>query len=288
MALGTAVDHSVSATDSLQVGLVGRGIQLSRTPAMHCAEGAAQGLAYHYDLIDPDTMDDAPPLSQLIAKAEADGFAGLNITFPYKREVIGLLDEMSDAATRVGAVNTVVFRDGKRFGHNTDYWGFAESLKRGLPETVKTNVLLLGAGGAGGAVAHALKDCGTTNLMIFDRDPVLAEALALDAGAEAVTDLHAAAALADGIVNATPMGMAKLPGMAIPAALIAPRHWVTDIVYFPRETELLATARAKGCTVLDGSGMAVFQAVRAFQLFSGLTPDADRMRATFEALNPET
>lgn len=267
---------------TVQVGLVGRGILLSRTPGMHIAEGRALGLDYRYDFIDPDTMDDDPGLATLLDRAEAQGFAGLNVTFPYKREVIDLLDVLSDAAQKVGAVNTVVFRDGKRFGHNTDFWGFAESLRRGLPNFDRKVVLLLGAGGAGGAVGHALRETGVETVLVYDTSIAAAEALAKDIGGQAVTDLAKAAAEANGIVNATPMGMAKLPGMAIPADLIAPHHWVADIVYFPRETELLTTARAKGCAVLDGSGMAVFQAVRAFQLFTGLEPDPARMRETFE------
>lgn len=277
-----------NAAPSVQVGLVGRGILLSRTPGMHVAEGQALGLDYSYDFIDPDAMERDPTLAELLDEAEAAGFAGLNVTFPYKREVIGLLDGLSDAAGKVGAVNTVVFRDGKRFGHNTDFWGFAESVRQGLPGVARDGVLLLGAGGAGGAVGHALRDVGAKTVFVYDQSPEVAEALAQDIGGRAVRDLAAAAAEADGIVNATPMGMAKLPGMAIPAEMIEPRHWVADIVYFPRETELLATARAKGCAVLDGSGMAVFQAVRAFKLFTGLDPDPARMRATFEAFQDPT
>lgn len=286
MTLGPAeVAHSASDTDAprVQVGLVGRGILLSRTPGMHVAEGKALGLDYVYDLIDPDTMDTDVPLADLLDQAEARGFAGLNVTFPYKREVIELLDGLSEAAQKVGAVNTIVFRNGQRFGHNTDFWGFAESLRQGLPDAQRDAVLLLGAGGAGGAVAHALREAGVETILVHDQNADAAAALAKAIDGQAVSDLGAAAARADGIVNATPMGMAKLPGMAIPADLIEPRHWVADIVYFPRETELLATARAKGCAVLDGSGMAVFQAVRAFKLFTGLEPDPARMRATFEA-----
>jgi shikimate dehydrogenase len=273
---------------SVRVGLVGHGIQLSRTPAMHVAEGTALGLDYRYDVIDPETMPDQPTLATLLDRAEADGFAGLNVTFPYKREVIGLLDELSPAAEKVGAVNTVVFRDGLRRGHNTDFWGFAESLRQGLPGAALDRVLLLGAGGAGGAVAHALRDLGVRDLAIFDRDAEAANRLAAQVDGRPVTDPADAAVTAQGIVNTTPMGMAKLPGTAIDPALLEPRHWVADIVYFPRETELLAKARARGCRVLDGSGMAVFQAVRAFELFSGLAPDPDRMRATFEAFTDTT
>ena len=102
--------------------------------------------------------------------------------------------------------------------------------------------------------------------------------------AEAASD-PSCAAQADGIVNATPVGMEKLPGLPIPPEALAPRHWVADVVYFPLETALLRAARAKGCRVLPGSGMAIFQAVRAFGLFTGLTADPARMRATFEAFD---
>ncbi|WP_372604979.1 shikimate dehydrogenase [Actibacterium sp.] len=270
----------------LRVGLIGKGIQLSRTPAMHEAEGRAQGLDLHYDLIDPDAMTGPQPtLAQMLDAAQDAGFAGVNVTFPYKKAVIALLDDISAPARVVGAVNTVVFADGKRRGHNTDYWGFAESLRRGLVGANMDSVLLLGAGGAGGAVAHALVSLGVKQLMITDRDPAAAASLAAEVGGTAVTDLAAAAKAADGIVNATPMGMAKLPGTAIDTALLEPRHWVADIVYFPLETELLRAARTRGCRILNGSGMAVFQAVRAFSLFTGLTPDTNRMRATFEAFS---
>ena len=275
----------------LRVGLVGQGIGPSRTPAMHEAEGRALGLDYRYRLLDPAAMPPPRPvLAELLDAAERAGYAGLNVTYPYKTAVMELLDDLSDAARLVGAVNTVVFRDGRRRGHNTDFWGFAESVRRGLPGAALDRVLLVGAGGAGAAIAHALRTLGTRVLLIADIDPAAAERLAGRVNAAAGSDLAqpapamaAAAAAADGIVNATPVGMAKLPGSAIDPALLAPRHWVADIVYFPLETELLRAARAQGCRSLDGSGMAVFQAVRAFELFTGFAPDADRMRAAFEA-----
>jgi len=171
-AAGSARD----ALPSVRVGLIGRGIQLSRTPPMHEAEGAALGLAYRYDLI--DTEAGAPDdLAALVAQAEAEGFAGLNVTYPYKQAALSLLDTLSDAAGRVGAVNTIVFRGGKRYGHNTDFWGFAESLRQGLPGAEMGTVLLIGAGGAGGAVAHALAELGADRIVIADTRPGAAEAL---------------------------------------------------------------------------------------------------------------
>lgn len=271
----------------LRLGLVGSGIQLSRTPKMHEAEASAQGFACRYELIDTDEGSHGT-LAQILARAEAEGFAGLNITYPYKREAMCLLDTLSDAARTVGAVNTILFRDGQRRGHNTDFWGFAESVRRGLPGAAMDTVLLIGAGGAGAAVAHALADLGARCILIADTRPQAAETLAgalRPAGiAAAVRDLAEAAAAADGIVNATPMGMLKLPGTAIDPTLLEKRHWVADVVYFPLETALLAAARAAGCDTLSGEGMAVFQAVRAFELFTGRPANPDRMCATFRAL----
>ncbi|MCB1336343.1 MAG: shikimate dehydrogenase [Maritimibacter sp.] len=280
-------DDPPGAPPDWRVGLIGKGIGLSRTPAMHVAEAQAQGRHLRYDLIDPDAMEGPEPsLAEMIDAAEAAGFAGVNVTYPYKKAAVGLVDALSDAARRVGAVNTLVFDGGWRRGHNTDAWGFAESLRLGLPGARKGQVLLLGAGGAGGAVAHALKASGVAVLGIHDLDRAAAERLAAEVGGQVVDDLARAAKVADGIVNATPMGMVKLPGSAIDTGLLAPRHWVADIVYFPLETALLRAARRAGCRTLSGEGMAVFQAVRAFALFTGLEADANRMRATFAGFDP--
>jgi shikimate dehydrogenase len=274
------------------VGLIGAGIQASRTPAMHEREGAELGLRYIYRLIDLETPGVAAlGLAALVDAAEALGFSGLNITHPCKQAVIPLLTDLSDDARALGAVNTVVFRDGRRIGHNTDGWGFAESFRRGLPEVARNRIVQLGAGGGGAAVAHAALTLGAGHLALFDTDPgkarQLAERLGARFGAERIatgTDLAAEMAAADGLIHATPTGMAKYPGLPLPAALLQPRHWVAEIVYFPLETELLRVARGMGCSTLDGGGMAVFQAVAAFRLFTGVTPDADRMRRHFASM----
>ncbi|NDV99899.1 shikimate dehydrogenase [Salipiger sp. PrR002] len=281
--------------DSLLAGLIGQGIALSRTPLMQMEEARAQGLFTTYKKLDMDAPQRKDmTLAQMVSAAEAAGFDGLNITYPYKIDVIDLLDELSESARAVGAVNTVVFENGKRTGHNTDMWGFAESFRRGLDGADTRHALLLGAGGAGVAVAHALADCGVETLSIFDTDPARAEGLAKLVASnrpgtktQAVSDIAAlfAEGRPNGVVNCTPMGMAKLPGMAIDEDLIDADLWVADIVYFPLETQLIATARAKGCRVLPGSGMAVFQAVRAFELFTGRPADPVRMKATFDAFD---
>lgn len=276
-------------TPSILAGLIGSGIQGSRTPALHEREGDAQGLRYLYRLIDLDRLGlDSSALPDLLTAAERMGFTGLNITFPCKQAVIPLLDELSAEARGIGAVNTVVLKDGKRVGHNTDCLGFAEGFRRGLPDVARARVVQMGAGGAGAAVAHALLGEGIEQLSIFDVEPARAQALADNlnqhfgaARAQVGEDLAAAMAVADGLVNTTPMGMAKLPGTPVPKELLRASLWVAEIVYFPLQTELLRDARALGCRTLDGGTMAVFQAVKAFELFSGREADAQRMLEHF-------
>lgn len=278
---------------SFLVGLIGAGIQASRTPALHEREAAEQGLEYEYRLLDLDLLGmDAEDLPELLATAERAGFAGLNITFPCKQSVVPLLTDLSEDARALGAVNTVVLREGRRIGHNTDWWGFAEGFRRGLPGAALERVVQLGAGGAGSAVAHAALTLGVRRLELFDLEPARARQLAADLSARfgagravAGESLDVAMAETDGLIHATPTGMAKHPGLPLPAELLRAQIWVAEIVYFPLETELLRTARALGCRTLDGGGMAVFQAVEAFRLFTGITPDAERMRRHFESMN---
>ncbi|MCK8784122.1 shikimate dehydrogenase [Roseomonas sp. NAR14] len=280
------------ASPAVLAGLIGYGIQASRTPAMHEREGAEQGLRLIYRLIDlAELRLGVEALPELITAARRLGYDGLNITYPCKQAVIPLLDGLSDDARALGAVNTVVLRDGKAVGHNTDWYGYAENFRRGLPDVARHRVVQFGAGGAGSAVAHALLTLGVGELSIVDVDAGRAGALAeslcghFGAGRAVVAgDVAKAVAAADGIVNTTPLGMAKSPGMPLPADLLRLALWVSDIVYFPLETELLRTARAAGCRTLDGGGMAVFQAVGAFRHFTGLEPDAERMRRHFDSM----
>ncbi|MGX1495781.1 shikimate dehydrogenase [Roseibium aggregatum] len=283
-----------AASNIVLAGLIGRGIARSRTPEMHMAEAAAQSLRGVYRIIDVDTLPEGEQnLKAIVHAAEVTGFNGLNVTYPFKMEVIPLLDQLSPNAAAVGSVNTIVFRDGKRIGHNTDLWGFAESFRQNMIGSSLETVLLIGAGGAGVAVAHALADCGVQHLKIFDVDTARVEQLARlvlsnrqGLTVEPVAELDAATCTGlSGVVNASPVGMAKTPGTPFPLALLKPDMWVADIVYFPLETELLAGARKLGCRVLPGSGMAVFQAVRAFELFTGRRADPVRMKAAFDAFD---
>ncbi len=270
-------------------GLAGRDILASRSPWLHEHEADAQGVRLAYSLFDFAARGwGETELPRLLDAAQFAGFSGLNITHPFKQNVIAHLDSLSDRAQRIGAVNTVQFIEGKRIGHNTDVTGFAQSVRTGLPGSKLAHVVQMGAGGAGSATADALLDMGVERLVIFDKDiarlePLVAQ-LQQDFGAERVSagrDLSANLAAADGVVNATPIGMVNYPGSSVPVAELQERQWVADIVYFPLETELLREAKLRGCRTLDGSGMAVHQAAGAFEIFTGLTADRKRMLKSF-------
>ena len=259
---------------------------------MHEQEAAAHGLTCLYQLIDLDEAGRGPEaLPELLSAAERVGFAGLNITHPCKQAVLPLLTDLSDDARALGAVNTVVLREGRRWGHNTDWLGFSASFRQGLANAPIQRVVQLGAGGAGAATAYAMLKAGAGHLTLVDRDSSRGAQLAArcnsifgEGRASASEDVAASLAGADGLIHATPTGMSGHPGMALPTSLLRPALWVAEIVYFPLETELLRAARAAGCRTLNGSGMAVHQAVEAFRLFSGLEPDATRMHRHFVAM----
>jgi shikimate dehydrogenase len=203
--------------------LIGAGIQASRSPHLHECEARAAGIVCSYQLIDLAQLGvGVESLPRLLDAAQRQGFAGVNITHPCKQSVIPLLDELSEDAGAIGAVNTVVFSAGKRIGHNTDCRGFAESFRRGLADVARDQVVLLGAGGAGSAVARAALQIGVTRLVIHDvvytRAIALAERLRPRFGADrvaAVTDLSSAMAAADGLIQATPVGMLGHPGLPL-------------------------------------------------------------------------
>ncbi|MGO4586003.1 shikimate dehydrogenase [Arthrobacter sp. 2RAF6] len=277
--------------ESFLVGLIGEGVSPSLTPPMHEREADVQGLRYLYrpiDLLELSLPGSA--VGDLLTAASRLGYNGLNITHPCKQLVLPFLDEVSEDARRLGAVNTVLIQDGRFIGHNTDFSGFGSALASGLPDAGLDRVVQLGAGGAGSAVAYALLSAGVKKLDLVDVDPArcaerAAELAALFPGstvtARTTAELPQLMPLADGLVHCTPVGMAAHPGLPLDMSLVEPRHWVADIVYRPIETQLVLEARAKGCRVLDGGRMAVGQAADAFRIFTGRDADPERMRAHF-------
>jgi shikimate dehydrogenase len=280
--------------NKLLLGLVGAAIRTYRTPAVHEQEAAEHGIRCIYQLIDLDELKlTVVWLPELLTAAERMGFAGLNFTHPCKQKVIPLLTELSDDARRLGAVNVVLLRNGKRIGHNTDWLGFAENLRRRLPDARMEHVVQLGAGGAGAATAYALLKMGAKQLTISDvdaeREEQLVDAMALQFGEQRVKagkKLAAAMATADGLIHATPTGRKQHPGMPLSRALLRPEMWVAEIASVNYETELLRTAREIGCRTVDGTGMALHQVVKSFELFTGIVPDAERMSRHFTSGEP--
>lgn len=269
----------------LSAALIGSGIQESRTPWMHVAEGGRLGLDYSYSLIDFDRLGLPESAAEAVLQlAAGHGLAGLNVTHPFKQSIIPFLDGLSAEAAAIGAVNTVVFAERKAIGHNTDCWGFAESFRSAMPGAELSRVLLIGAGGAGRAVARALSELGAEHIDIFDLDANRSADLVASFSstlrpkrAAVVHDLVDAARRTNGIVNTTPVGMEKYPGTPVRTDVLTPDHWVADIIYFPEKTALLRAASATGCQILPGKGMAVFQAVRAFELITGRRADPQEM-----------
>ncbi|MGC4055482.1 MAG: shikimate dehydrogenase [Paludibaculum sp.] len=271
------------------VGLIGSQIAASGSPAIHEHEACALGHHLLYQLVDlyPKGFS-AADLPRLLDAAELLGFAGVNITHPCKQAVIPHLHELSAHARAIGAVNTVLFREGRRIGHNTDWLGFHQAFELGLPDAARDSVLLLGAGGGGSAICYAAMQLGIQRLFVFDQNAERAQALARQFSEHfghhrisAVADPKPALRCVSGLIHATPTGMTGQPGIALAPECLRPELWVADIVYFPLETQLLREASARGCRTLDGGGMAVFQAAEAFRLFTGIEPDTGRMLARF-------
>ena len=214
------------------------------------------------------------------------GFAGVNVTFPYKEAVADLLDELSPGAALIGAVNTVVVRDGRLTGYNTDTTGFARAVTPLVTASSHGAVAVIGAGGVGKAIAFALAGLGVTELRIFDTERAKTMDLAarLEGHVRTIVTHSVEDALrgAAGLVNGSPVGMLPSLGTPVPDNLLHAGLWVADAVYSPLWTPLLTAARAKGATVLTGRELAIYQAADAFELFTGLVPPIAEMGIAFD------
>jgi len=272
------------------VGLIGANIMGSLSPALHADAFAAAGIDGYYHLLDIDRLAERRP-QRLLDALKVAGFAGTNVTFPFKQEIMPLLDRIDAEAAEIGAVNTVtIASDGSTTGYNTDRIGFRRSLEEGLGRASAegATVVLIGAGGAGCAVAFALMDLGVKTIVLHDREPGRAGALIDSMVARygrircrLAGDLASEIAAADGVINATPQGMHGFPGNPVPIAALRATHWAADVIYTPIETEFIKAAVAKGARTLTGGGMCVHQAVAAFRLFTGVEPDMARMHQAF-------
>ncbi|HEY8477552.1 MAG TPA: shikimate dehydrogenase [Chloroflexota bacterium] len=276
-------------------GVLGYPVSHSISPALHAAAFAHHGLDAVYERWEVPSER----LGERVASLRAPHCLGANVTIPHKEAVVSLLDDLAPEARAIGAVNTIVNREGRLTGHNTDAGGFVESLRReGGLDPVGRSIVLIGAGGAARAIAFGLAEAGAAAIHVFNRNAERAERLAeavaahypgvaLRGDALESPALRAAAERCDVLVNATSVGLhgdeSPLSDDLIPSSAL-----VVDIVYNPPRTRLLRAAEAKGARVLGGLPMLVYQAAGAFRLWTGLDAPVDRMfAAAREALRLE-
>jgi quinate/shikimate dehydrogenase (NAD+) len=278
---------SVAQSRRFLSGLLGAPIANSAAPAMHERAAEALDLRCHYQLIEVAGAT-REELKLLLEGVRRLGFAGINVTYPYKEAVVDLLDELSRGAAQIGAVNTVVVRDGQLTGHNTDATGFARAVSPLVSASGHGTVAVIGAGGVGKAIGFALAGLGVKGLRIFDSEAAKATQLAvqLEGRIETSVTPNVEDALQGvvGVVNASPVGMLPSLDTPIPDALLHAGLWVADAVYTPLWTPLLRAARAKGATVMTGRELAINQAADAFELFTGLVPSTTEFGIAFDAV----
>ncbi|MEL7165665.1 MAG: shikimate dehydrogenase [Pseudomonadota bacterium] len=259
-------------------GVIGTPIGHSKSPQIHKHWLRTYGLAGDYVPMDV-LLDDLEDVLRTLPKA---GFVGVNVTIPHKERVLEIADLVTDRATLIGAANTLIFRkDGKIHADNTDGYGFLENLKAGAPgwNPKSGPAAVLGAGGAARAVVASLADAGVSEIFLTNRTRVRAEKLADDFGMRiSVVDWVQAGNILEDctlVVNTTSLGMIGKQEMRVPLDGLRKGTVVTDLVYAPLRTRLLAAAEDAGCVTIDGLGMLLHQAVPAFERWFGQRPEVD-------------
>ena len=259
-------------------GVIGTPIAHSRSPRLHQHWLRRYGIQGYYIPIDV-ASDDLEAALETLPKL---GFVGINVTIPHKERILALADVVSDRAAVIGAANTIVFRsDGKIHADNTDGYGFIENLKQYAPDWTAKDApaAVIGAGGAARAIVSALLDAGVPEIRLSNRTKTRAEALRQEFGTKiTVYDWVQAGNMFEGagtIVNTSSLGMQGKPQLRIPLDGIEKTAVVTDLVYAPLETDLLAHARAIGCRTVDGLGMLLHQAAPGFERWFGVRPTVD-------------
>ena len=259
-------------------GVIGAPIAHSRSPALHGHWLKTLGIRGFYIPMEIAQAD----LEQTIRAMPKMGFVGINVTIPHKEKVLAIADLVTDRAALIGAANTIIFRkDGRIHADNTDGYGFVENLRSGAPgwNPKSGPAAVFGAGGAARAVIASLIEVGVPEIRVANRTKTRAEVLHDEFGGKVVVyDWVQAGNMLEGaatVVNTTSLGMDGKPEFRIPMDALSPRAVVTDLVYTPLDTAFLQHARANGCTVVDGLGMLLHQAVPGFERWFGMRPPVD-------------
>ncbi|EDM73117.1 shikimate 5-dehydrogenase [Roseobacter sp. AzwK-3b] len=259
-------------------GVIGSPIAHSKSPQLHGHWLKVNGLRGHYIPMDISPND----LETVLRTLPKMGFVGLNVTVPHKEKVMEFADLVTDRATLIGAANTLIFRkDGRIHADNTDGYGFIQNLRENAPnwDPKAGPAAVLGAGGAARAVVASLLDAGVPEILISNRTRVRAEALKTDFGKRlTVVDWVQAGNMLEEavtVVNTTSLGMIGKPPLRVPLDGLRKDAVVTDLVYAPLKTRLLAEAEEAGCVTVDGLGMLLYQAVPGFERWFGVRPVVD-------------
>lgn len=272
----------------LKLGLIGQSIAKSRAPALHMMLGELHGLDVNYSL--HESKDASPEAFAITLQAlQQEGYRGCNVTFPYKQIAVSHAQEMNLAVQRVGSTNTLAFGE-RLFAGNTDYTGFIRGYQTRMGDAAAGRVLILGAGGVGRAVAFALLELGATEIAVYDLNEAGAQSLAnslsetgVNARVVGQDELEQAALQADGLVNCTPIGHYKTPGIPLPVEYIKGQRWAFDAVYTPLDTPFLIAAKAAGLQLVTGFDLFFFQGLDAFEIFADMQVDPARVLEPFKA-----
>ncbi|MBJ7549591.1 shikimate dehydrogenase family protein [Marinomonas ostreistagni] len=261
------------------IGLIGQSISASRSPSLHNMLGELKQLPVNYELQELDSSA-VEAFTERLSLIREKGFIGTNVTFPFKQIAVDSADEVDESVKKVGATNTLLLKDAKVCAFNTDYTGFIRGYRTRLADQPAGKVLMIGAGGVGRAVAFGLFEVGASELFISDLNVAGAEALAQslnDAGYKATVisadEMADVAKNVDGLVNCTPVGHYKTPGNPLAASAFGAQKWAFDAVYTPLDTEFLKAASAAGLTIVSGFDLFFYQALDAFEIFTGVQVD---------------
>ncbi|AFK23195.1 shikimate dehydrogenase [Pyrococcus sp. ST04] len=253
--------------------VIGKPVRHSLSPVMHNALFKKYGINAVYVAFEvfPEQLRDA------ILGVRALGIAGLNVTMPHKEKIIEYLDKVSPDSKAISSVNTVINSNGELIGYTTDGTGARKALER-FTNVEGSRVLILGAGGAGKAIAYELAKY--SDVVVLNRTPEKARALekfGIKGDALTMENLSYYIEWADILINATSVGMGKYESL-VPKELLREGLVVMDIVYKPIKTKLLKDAEKAGCLTVDGLWMLVYQGAESFKLWTGIHPDVELMR----------
>jgi shikimate dehydrogenase len=263
----------------LKLGLIGVGIEKSRSPELHLLAGHLCGIDITYDLL-PLESPEQERFDKTFSECMAQGYCAVNVTHPFKERAAEVVNIESEQVQKIGAVNTVRFSSEiEPQGFNTDYTGFKRTFESRFPGQPPGKVAIVGAGGVGRAIAFGLLDLHAEEIRLFDQEAAKSESLAIalrtqtDSPILICRTLEEAVIEVDGIINATPIGMHNHPGTPIPRFLIEAQSWVFDAVYTPVETHFFLDSMDAGLEILSGYELFFYQGVEAFEIFSGVRVD---------------